>query len=495
MNRRLESVRLAGFGAAYFFAAGAFMSYWPVWLRNRGISDAEIGTLFMARQLVSVAATLGMGFFAHKAGNLRGMLLALSLAAVVMMSSYQAAYTFLALLLVGLIWGGVWAPTMALYDGVLVNEARTRGIVYGRLRMWGSVAFILGTFFTGVAVDRYGPPWVLYVGLSGIVLLVPFALALPKGEAREPGKARHAPFGLFDLFRNRSFVLFMIAAGFCQSSHAVLYSFGTLTWRSAGIDDVTISLLWGESVAVEILMMMVSGWLLQRIGVCGLIGLGLACCVVRWTGMAFTTDLPLLVVLQALHVGTFAACHLGAMAFIQRALPATGVALGQSIYYALGTGATQAVIFQFAGLLYARYGQHAFLGMTAISAIGLVSIVMLARMWKGEVLVGKASNSLVVLRGSEFFDPKARTSCHICRERGSPEPLILRLPHIRLSGSGEPRSQLFDAVNKFTTCCGNRDRSIDDKDRCWSLHGLRHGRPSACASVSSEATNRPDRSP
>ena len=144
----------------------------------------------------------------------------------------------------------------------------------------------------------------------------------------------------------------MIAAGFCQASHAVLYSFGTLTWRAAGIDDVTISLLWGESVAVEIVLMLVSGWLMQRIGVCGLIGLGLACGMVRWTGMAFTTELWALVVLQALHAGTFAACHLGAMAFIQRALPANGVALGQSVYYALGTGATQAVIFQFSGLLY-----------------------------------------------------------------------------------------------------------------------------------------------
>ena len=104
--------------------------------------------------------------------------------------------------------------------------------------------------------------------------------------------------------------------------------------------------------------------------------------------MAFTTELPALIVLQALHAGTFAACHLGAMAFIQRALPSNGTALGQSIYYALGTGATQAVIYQFAGVLYSRFGQHAFLGMTVISAIGLVALLLLARMWKGEVLVG-----------------------------------------------------------------------------------------------------------
>jgi len=390
MNRALDGARLSAYGGAYFFASGAFMSYWPVWLRDRGITDAEIGTLFMSRQLVGVVAMLGMGMVAHRIGGVRGMLLALAGAAIVMMGAYQLSTTFLALLLVGLLWGCVWSPTMALYDGLLVNEAKARGFVYGTLRVWSSVAFIAGTVVCGLAVDRFGPPSVLFVGWLGIACLLPFALLLPRSDARARESVQHAPFGILDLLRSRPFLLFMIAAGFCQSSHAVLYSFGTLTWRSAGLSDVTISLLWGESVAVEILLMMVSGRLMQRIGVTGLIALGLACGIVRWTGMAFTTELPALVVLQALHAGTFAACHLGAMAFIQRALPSSGTALGQSIYYALGTGATQAVIYQFAGLLYARYGQHAFLGMTAISAVGLVAILLLMRRWKGELLVGRA---------------------------------------------------------------------------------------------------------
>jgi PPP family 3-phenylpropionic acid transporter len=97
--------------------------------------------------------------------------------------------------------------------------------------------------------------------------------------------------------------------------------------------------------------------------------------------------------LQALHAGTFAACHLGAMAFIQRALPSSGAALGQSIYYALGTGTAQAVIYQFAGVLYSQYGQRAFLGMTAISVAGLLALIALARLWKGELLVGAGAAS------------------------------------------------------------------------------------------------------
>jgi len=389
MARFITAIRLSGYGAAYFFAAGALMSYWPVWLRDRGVQDAEIGTLYMSRQLVSVGATLLVGVVAHRLGNARGVILALAAAATLLMTGYQFAYGFLAILAVSLVWGGVWAPTMALYDGVLVNETRARGFNYGSLRLWGSLAFILGAVLCGVAVDRNGPAWVLYVGFSGIVLLVPLALLLPKAQPQHRD-ATHAPFGMLDLLSSPPFLLFMVATGLCQASHAVLYSFGTLTWRAAGIDDVTISLLWGQSVAVEILLMLGSGWLLRRLGVCGMLGFALACAMVRWLGMAFTTELAALVFLQALHAGSFAACHLGAMAFMQRALPASGVALGQSVYYALGTGAAQAMIFQLAGLLYAEFGQKAFLGMFAVAAIGMAALVALARVWKGTLIAGNA---------------------------------------------------------------------------------------------------------
>ena len=239
-----------------------------------------------------------------------------------------------------------------IYDGVLVTETKARGFNYGSLRVWSSVAFILGVVICGAAVDRNGPSWVLSFEFAGIVLLVPAALLLPPAQSHHRDAAKHAPFGIRDLLTSRPFLLFMVATGLCQASHAVLYSFGTLTWRAAGLDDVTISLLWGLSVAVEIVLMLFSGGLLARLGVCGMIALALGCGMVRWLGMAFTTELWALVPLQALHAGSFAACHLGAMAFIQRALPASGAALGQSVYYAIGTGMAQAVIFQIAGVLY-----------------------------------------------------------------------------------------------------------------------------------------------
>ena len=55
----------------------------------------------------------------------------------------------------------------------------------------------------------------------------------------------------------------------------------------------------------------------------------------------------------------------------------------------LGTGATQAVVYQFSGILYSQYGQHAFLAMTVVSALGLCALLLLARTWNGGLLVGQ----------------------------------------------------------------------------------------------------------
>ena len=69
------------------------MSYWPVWLRDRGVTDTEIGTLFMSRQIVAVIATLSVGWIAHRLGGPRGVLVTLGLAAIVMVVRLRVLHT------------------------------------------------------------------------------------------------------------------------------------------------------------------------------------------------------------------------------------------------------------------------------------------------------------------------------------------------------------------------------------------------------------------
>ena len=75
------------------------------------MSDAEIGTLFMSRQLVSVASMLAVGWLAHRIGNVRGVLLALAAAAIADDGLLRVRLRLPRHPAVSLVWGGVWAPT------------------------------------------------------------------------------------------------------------------------------------------------------------------------------------------------------------------------------------------------------------------------------------------------------------------------------------------------------------------------------------------------
>ena len=175
----VTGIRLSGYGVAYFFAAGAFMSFWPVWLRDRGISDAEIGTLFMSRQLVGIGAMLAIGWIAHRIGNVRGVILVLAGSATILLTGYQFATTFFAILAVTLLWGGVWAPTA----GALRRHPGQRDAgARHRLRPAAGVG-LGGLHPRHGGVRRRGRSQRAGLDplcqLRGIVLLVPLALWLP----------------------------------------------------------------------------------------------------------------------------------------------------------------------------------------------------------------------------------------------------------------------------------------------------------------------------
>jgi PPP family 3-phenylpropionic acid transporter len=152
---------------------------------------------------------------------------------------------------------------------------------------------------------------------------------LPDRRVAKPDRALGLP--LRQLLRQRDYALFVLAAGLLQASHAVYYGFGSLHWRSAGLSDRLIGLLWSEGVLAEILLFAFSAGMLRRIGPLNLLLLGAGGGIVRWTFTAATSDPVALVGLQLLHGLTFGAAHLGAMHYMARAVSPGLTASAQSL--------------------------------------------------------------------------------------------------------------------------------------------------------------------
>ena len=378
------AARVAGWYAAMFAALGIYLPYWPLWLADWGLSVAEVGlfaTYGFAARLIA-GAVIPVLADRHAA---RRLALAGSCAVgVVAFLAHLGIASKPLLLAATLVSGGTFAALVPIGDALGLAAARDFRMDYARVRAWGSAAFLAANLGFGTALGALGPD----VALWGIVAFLAIAGVL---GASHPGGGRVVPGPrprlkeLFSLCLRPAFLLFILAAGLSQASHATLYAYGSLHWRDIGISEASIGRLWAWGVAVEIALMSLAGGLLTaRLGAAGALALAGAAGVLRWSLMTLDPAGIALWALQATHALTFAASHLGAMAFLRAAVPERLAGGAQGLFQTVvGTS----LMFAFTGLaaeVYPWAGGGAYWIGTGASAHAQICALGARRLWAGE---------------------------------------------------------------------------------------------------------------
>lgn len=377
------SLRLSSYYAAVFLIVGIKSPFWPVWLAGRGLGAREIAALFAAAIWVNVATTPAIGALADRFGRRRAAMIALCGIAIVGYAALWKAYDFWILLALTLVTATAQTALMPLGDSVTLAAVRERGIDYGRVRVWGSVSFIVAAMASGAVLSRtaasshVGGNAVLALVLIASVALFVACLAMPAASPATAGPSRWSALGT--MARDRRFWRFIVVAAALQASHQVYYGFGTLYWRSLGFSDAVIGVLWAEGVVAEILLFWQGSRLLARLGPLGLMIAGGAAGIVRWSLMGLVPGLAAAFVLQLLHALTFGATHLGAMNHLSRTVPPDAAASAQALYSGASSGIGSGLVMLGAGAAYAQFGGRAYLFMTVLSTLGLIGAIRLAK--------------------------------------------------------------------------------------------------------------------
>ncbi len=368
--------RYAAFYGAVFLAVGIYQPFWPVFLKSRGLSAAEIGLVFALASWIRIATGPAIAQIADRSGRAKATLVVVAALCLAIFTGFYSAQGFWPILLVMLPAAICFQPMIPLIESQTMAAVQRERLDYGRIRLWGSLTFILGTVGAGALITGREPDLVFFLVLGALALTLLAALALPAALARRPDGTSLNPLRLL---RDGRFLLFLGAASLIQASHAVYYGFSALHWQAAGLSEATIGLLWAEGVAVEVLLFAFSGAVAARAGPAVLLALAALAGILRWTLLATSTDLGLLIAVQALHALTFGAAHLGAMHFIARAAPPGLGATAQSLYSAVSGGVAMGLAMLLAGALYDAAAGQAFLAMTALSTAGLGMALILWR--------------------------------------------------------------------------------------------------------------------
>jgi MFS transporter, PPP family, 3-phenylpropionic acid transporter len=276
---------------------------------------------------------------------------------------------------------------MPLTETLAVSHVRAGGLDYGRVRLWGSLTFVIMGLVGGLLVQHIGGQVGVWLLVFGAVLTIYAAHQLPEvSPFSAAGLAAHSPLSRADvatLVSNPLFLIFLLSVGCTQASHATFYTFGALHWQSLGISSTIIGILWAIAVLAEVALFAVSKTVAQRFGPVEMLIAGAAAALIRWLVMMFDPPLALLVPLQMLHALTYGATHLAAIHFIARAVPDGLAGTAQALYASVAAGVIMGIAVLVSGPLFSVLGSGAYLFAGLLSAIALASGLRLAKDWDG----------------------------------------------------------------------------------------------------------------
>jgi len=379
------AVRLAVFYGGYFLVGGVLFPFWPLLLEVRGLQAGQIGLLLALALWLRAAAGPVIAWQADRSGAPKRTLIACAAAALAVMPAFYWAAGFWPLLLATFAFFFAYSSVGPLAETIsLRTVSAEQG--YGRVRLWGSVSFVVAAIAGGFLLDARGDlqaSTIVTLLLVTLAILLAASLILPRAPAARAARGL-AP--LKTLLSSKPFVLFILATGMIHAAHGVYYGFSTIHWTSQGYSHLTVGLLWGEGVVAEILLFAFGAPVVRRMGPIGLIAAAAGLGALRWAVLALTTELWIVALSQLLHAASFGAMHLGAMLFITRAVPDVYANSAQGLLGGLTYGAGLGAGMLLAGWLYGIIGADAYWANSALSALALLVTLWLALVWRGRVI-------------------------------------------------------------------------------------------------------------
>ncbi|WP_185968074.1 MFS transporter [Thalassotalea sp. PS06] len=376
--RRKTYATLSGGFFCYFALIGLFMPFASLYLDAKGFDALQIGEI-----LAVVAATkiIGPGLWAHiadKSGRLSRIILLGCILTVASLTLVFVSEGFWPLLF-------TFSLFMLFFNGILPQlEVLTLTSIqgasqnYARIRLWGSLGFIVATLTSGEILSVTSPLYFPYLAMFWVVLLT-----LVSTLNRDPNIAVTSPSSepqtsVMKRIRHPGFICFLISGLLMQISFGPFYNFFALYLRDAGFDTSYVGVFMGVAIVVELAMfygayLFFKAWSVNTIFIfCFLIT------SVRWLLTALYADNALiLAIAMSMHAVSFALYHCACMAFFQRYFSHSQQNRAQAMYNGLFYGVGGAVGAIVTGWLWNQSGsgETSFLVASVAAMLGLIFVI------------------------------------------------------------------------------------------------------------------------
>ena len=347
----------------YFAILGLISPYLSVFLDSKGFTSLELGEIFAILTATKIIAPSLWAILADRTGQqlliirLGALLALLSFVLLFWLDNYWAISICLAL------FSLFWTAILPQLEVLTLNSVRCSNKIYARIRLWGSLGFIVLAIFAGQVMAFYQEDDLssatnssftnAFVLMGCAVLLLLLFSTLSLKSRHVINKATRQALSIKEKLLEFRFIIFFISGILLQISFGPYYGFFALFLRDLEYPGFAVGLFISLGVLAEILVFIFASSFFKHFSLKSLLTFSLAVTALRWFLVALYADSAwVLTFTQLIHAASFALFHSASMIFISSHFSPCQQSRGQAIYLGGVYGVGGAIGAYLAGALW-----------------------------------------------------------------------------------------------------------------------------------------------
>jgi PPP family 3-phenylpropionic acid transporter len=349
----------------YFGVMGMHLPYFNLYCYELGFNGWQIGTLSASRSIVLILFGIAWSILADRFRSRRKIYILCNFSSAALWGLFLLVTDFYWMLVITIAYGIFYAPLISFLEAFSMDSLGRDKKRYGRMRAWGSLAFICVVLVLGRIIDLYAVSIIISLILAGSWVQALISLGFPK-TAPPPGHGFGS--GLKHLLSAR--VLGFLGCAFLMLvSHGAYYAFFSIHLNNLGYDNFFIGLCWAVAVCAEIVTMIYSERIFKRFAYETVIIFSFVVAMLRWSGLWATQSATGIVVLQITHAVTYGTFHMASILYIDAMGQPETKTIAQAANNAVTYGLGLMVGFFISGALYENIGSTGLFALSGLIAM------------------------------------------------------------------------------------------------------------------------------
>ncbi len=334
------------------------LPFFPLYLRDLGLTGQQVSVVMSIAPFLHLGVPLWWGWVADRTRRTDRLLQLACLGSFVFYGPLIFVRSMPALMVVVAAHQAFAVAISGLSDTLALDRAR-HGEDYGRIRVWGSVSFMLACLLIAPVLaargQRHGDPLVPILMTAFLGLTFLSSLTVRSNASRERPHARDVSVLLAD----RRFLFLIVVAPVHWACCSPYHAFFGILLRDRGLSETTIGHAFVVSVVGEMLALYFFRTLRERFSLPTLLAVSFGASALRFVFTGLAVSPAWLVGLQAAHALTFGLYWGAALAWLAECVPPQLRATGQTLYTACTLGIGNIVGMLGTGVIYDRTGSAA----------------------------------------------------------------------------------------------------------------------------------------